>query len=300
MVRATLARRYYQRLRAVHIIMNRFRRYKLRSYIVDVHNTFRNVRQVRDLGKSLPWPKPPAVLQSFARRLQHMHALWRANIILSRMPPHLRESLPQKLAAFETFNRRRPEWGYTRRWIGDYLSLEEEHEKPGSANKYRHALELMARSYAFNKVLFSSYIHKINKFNKSTLRILLITDKFVVKMDTKKFKPLKEPSMLSSIKSLSVSSLSNNLIVLHVGSNDFIGCLHNHRNEDRVGELVGTLQATMEAEHNRKLPVAVEQSVACVLGSKPRCLKVNSAEINQPVLFKFSGTDIELTCPAGA
>lgn len=50
-----------------------------------------------------------------------MHELWRAEKILSRMPQHLREALPQKLAAYETFCNRRFEWGYSRYWLGDYL-----------------------------------------------------------------------------------------------------------------------------------------------------------------------------------
>jgi len=42
--------------------------------------------------------------------------------VLSRLP---RDSWPQmqlKCAAYEAFNRRRPDWGYTRSWTGDYLA----------------------------------------------------------------------------------------------------------------------------------------------------------------------------------
>lgn len=76
-----------------------------------------------DLGAHLKWPKPPAVLKKFAKRLKRMHELWRANVILSKMPEHLRLNLPQKLAAFEVFNNRRLQWGYARFWEGDYLAF---------------------------------------------------------------------------------------------------------------------------------------------------------------------------------
>jgi hypothetical protein len=51
-----------------------------------------------------------------------MHARWRANIIVSRMPDHLRAAFPAKCAAFENLNGRRHNWGYPRYWHGDYLS----------------------------------------------------------------------------------------------------------------------------------------------------------------------------------
>ncbi|KAH7731291.1 myosin IG protein [Aphelenchoides avenae] len=272
MVRGTQARRHYKQLRAVHIIMNRFRRYKLRSYIVD----------------------------SFAQRLQHMHVLWRANVILSAMPQHLRESLPQKLSAFEVFNHKRPEWGYRRNWKGDYLAKEEEHDKTGMAIKYRQALEALRSRHEFKSVLFSSYIHKLNKFNKSTLRVLLVTDRFVAKLDTRKFKLLKEPAQLSSVKSLSVSSASNNLVIFHTGSSDFVGCLHNPKNEDRVGELVGTLREAVERQVNRHLPVSVDTSANCLLGSKLRHIRVHPSDVHHPIVFKCSGSEIEVQCPVAA
>jgi hypothetical protein len=81
------------------------------------------VRQLRDLGKSKVWPPPPVVLKSFVDKLKWIHNRWRAGIILAKMPEHLREALPQKLAAFEAFNGKRTEWGYSRRWKGDYLAI---------------------------------------------------------------------------------------------------------------------------------------------------------------------------------
>lgn len=45
MTRGTLARRRYKRLKAVYTIMNRYRRYKLRSYMINLIDTFRFVNQ---------------------------------------------------------------------------------------------------------------------------------------------------------------------------------------------------------------------------------------------------------------
>jgi len=45
---------------------------------------------------------------------------------------------------------------------------------------------------------------------------------------------------------MGVSSESNNLVVFHVEGGDLVGCLRNTRNEDRIGELVGTVKAHLE------------------------------------------------------
>lgn len=45
---------------------------------------------------------------------------------------------------------------------------------------------------------------------------------------------------------LSVSRKNDNTVIFHLGNNDFIGCLYNHRNEDRVGEVIGVLCAHFE------------------------------------------------------
>ena len=246
MVRATLARKYYKQLKAVYAIMNRYRRYKLRSYIVEVVNTFKGVRNMPDLGKSKQWPRPPAVLHGFVERLKRMHELWRAKVILSRMPLHLREAFSQKIAAYEHLQGKRSEWGYTRFWRGDYLALDSENDPASAVITYRNAMDTLKQQHPFSQILFSSFIHKYNRFDKSAVRVLIVTDNFVAKLDAKKFKIMKEPAHLTSITGLSVSNVSNGLVVFHIGKNDFVGCLENPKNEDRVGELVGVLSSHLE------------------------------------------------------
>uniref|UniRef100_A0AC34RPG4 Uncharacterized protein n=1 Tax=Panagrolaimus sp. JU765 TaxID=591449 RepID=A0AC34RPG4_9BILA len=300
MIRATLARRYYKQLKAIYAIMNRYRRYKLRSYMVDVINTFKDVRSLPDLGKSKQWPTPPAVLQGFVKRLKRMHELWRAKVILARMPLHLREAFPQKITAHELLHNKRTEWGYNRFWKGDYLALDSENDPASAVIIYKNALNQLKQQHTFSNVLFSSFIHKFNRFNKSSLRVLLITDNFIAKLDAKKFKIMKEPAHLTSITGVSVSNISNGLIVFHIGNNDFIGCLENPKNEDRIGELVGVLGEHLNKKFHKKLIVAVGKSLQCTLGSKQRCVHVSPSELNQNVIFKKNGTDIEMIYPQTA
>ncbi|TKR57736.1 hypothetical protein L596_030397 [Steinernema carpocapsae] len=297
MVRAYQTRRYYKQLKAVYAIMNRYRRYKLRSYIFNVIDTFKDVKHRRDLGKSLSWPKPPAVLNDFVEKLKTIHMMWRARMIMNRMPQQLKQSFPEKVAAFEVFNGKRADWGYPRYWIGDYLTHDAEHDSIELGHAYRTSISTMHEKYPFNKILFSTYVQKFNRFNKSAYRVVIVTDKFIAKLEPKKFKPMKEPIQLSQLTGISVSTTSNGIVVFHVGDNDLVGCIRNKLNEDRVGELVGTLCAFFERNLHRQLRVNVASTIDCKLGNKTRCLHVQNQTngVAQNPIFKSStGHEIEL------
>ncbi|UMM25260.1 hypothetical protein L5515_005155 [Caenorhabditis briggsae] len=297
MVRGVQARERYRRMVAVRKIIGAYRRYKLKSYIWQLINAFRDVRRMRDLGKSVRWPAPPLVLAQFVSRLRVMHQRWRAATILSRIPPHLRASLPQKIAAFEVFHNKKDNWGYPRMWRGDYLSQQEELDLPTSVSTYQDGIQTLRQSHPFGKVLFSTYIQKFNKFNKSSLRVLVVTDRFVAKLETKKFKLLKEPIPLQAISRISVSAESNGLFVIHVGDNDIVGCAKNTKNEERVGEMIGTLLAHYDKITMRRPPIIIQSAVTCTLGGKQRTIRVFDAENNNvPPVFKKNGNDVDLIC----
>ncbi|PIO61037.1 myosin tail, partial [Teladorsagia circumcincta] len=202
------------------------------------------VRKMPDLGKSIRWPAPPVVLAPFVGKLKVMHQRWRAAAILATMPQHLRDSLPQKLAAFVALNGKRERWGYTRPWKGDYLAQSE--EPSYNPLKYRTAMAALQSTNPFEKVLFSTFFQKFNRFNKSSLRALVITDKFIAKFDAVNFKLLKEPIPLQNVSRISICPEPNGLFVIHVADNDIVGCAKNAREEERIGELVGTLLAQYE------------------------------------------------------
>ncbi|VDM14778.1 unnamed protein product [Wuchereria bancrofti] len=198
------------------------------------------------MGNAIKWPITPNGFEIFADKLKQMYAIWRANKIINQMPLVLRNSLNEKLAAFHALENKRPEWGYLRSWKGDYLNLDDEIKSPSQKYDYLLELDNIRRNSNFSKVLFSSYIQKFNRYNKSSFRVLLITDQFIAKLDAKKFKLLKQQSFENLI-GISVSKENDNTIIFHLGSNDFIGCLYNHKNEDRIGEVIGILCAHFES-----------------------------------------------------
>nr|CDJ93760.1 Myosin head and IQ calmodulin-binding region and Myosin tail 2 domain containing protein [Haemonchus contortus] len=294
MLRGALARRRYKQTKAVYRIMAAYRRFKLRSYIINVIDSFRGVRKMPDLGKSVQWPTPPVVLAPFVGKLKVMHQRWRAAAILATMPQHLRESLPEKLAAFAALNGKRERWGYTRPWKGDYLAQSE--EPSYSPLKYRSAIAALRTTNPFTKVLFSTFFQKFNRFNKSSLRALVITDKFIAKFDAVSFKLLKEPIPLQNVSRISICPEPNGLFVIHVAENDIVGCAKNAREEERVGELVGTLLAQYERMGMRPPMVIVSPSMNVCLGGKTRAVHIFPADPTQQAVFKKNGNDIDLIC----
>ena len=85
---------------------------------------------------------------------------------------------------------------------------------------------------------------KINRFNKSSDRLLVISEKRLYKLDSKKCKLMKGEN-LSDVVGLTCSSGKDQLVVMHMKSkNDLIVSLSSPGSEDRVGELVAVLVST--------------------------------------------------------
>ncbi|VDM96740.1 unnamed protein product, partial [Onchocerca ochengi] len=156
--RGTLGRNRFKQIKQVYFIMYCFRKYKLRRYLMELMKRFRDVEKRRDLGRNVEWPITPSGFENFDDKLKKMHAIWRANKIIDRMPLVLKKSLEEKVAAFRAIGNKRPEWGYLRSWKGDYLNLDDEIKLPSQRHDYLLELENIRRSSNFSKVLFSSYI----------------------------------------------------------------------------------------------------------------------------------------------
>ncbi|CAL8263270.1 unnamed protein product [Arctogadus glacialis] len=96
--RGTLARTRCRRMRAGLVILRAYRRYKVRSYVREVNRRFRNVRAMKDHGRSVKWPAPPKVLRGFEELLKNIHSSgawsWRVSPPLQRGLVLVLERLP--------------------------------------------------------------------------------------------------------------------------------------------------------------------------------------------------------------
>lgn len=76
--------------------------------------------------------------------------------------------------------------------------------------------------------------------NKCSERVLLVTDQYLFKLDNAKFRNLKKGIPLTDLTGISVTPNQDQLIVFHTPyGNDLVVSLHNIKQEDRVGEVIG-------------------------------------------------------------
>jgi myosin-1 len=92
MARGFMARRYFRRLKASYVIVQHYRRYKRRTYINELKDTFKDANNMSDYGKRLPWPKENYAVKSVIPLLKMMYARWYSWMILRRIP---RDDWPQ-------------------------------------------------------------------------------------------------------------------------------------------------------------------------------------------------------------
>ncbi|MBN3291319.1 MYO1D protein, partial [Polypterus senegalus] len=251
--RGTLARRRCRQMRAIYAIMACFKHHKVKAHFREVERRFANVRNMSDYGKSVPWPSPPAVLRSFQENTQYLFRRWWARQIIKNIPPSHMPEVRAKVAAMEVLQGERTEWGHSRTWERNYLAS----IKDGEFTKV--AKDLQSKD-AYSAVLFSCLIRKVNRFNKSKERALLVTDALVYKMKpSKNFKVLKKVP-LSAVTGVSVTSGRDQLVVVHtVQKDDMVICLQGmgtDENEDHVGELLGVL-----ADHFKRVKKPLQVAV---------------------------------------
>uniref|UniRef100_A0A8C6U1D4 Unconventional myosin-Id n=1 Tax=Neogobius melanostomus TaxID=47308 RepID=A0A8C6U1D4_9GOBI len=222
--RGTLARMRYRRMRAALIILRAYRRYKVKSYIKDVNRRFKNVKNMKDYGRHVKWPTPPKVLRRFEEALRSIYNRWWAWTLIKSLSPEERLQVRAKVAGFEVLKGHRTDLGLQRSWEGNYLVSEWDY--PDTASSFTLISGELQRRDKFMRVLFSCNVRKINRFNKSEDRTVLITDRHLYKMDpTKQYKPMKSIP-LYNVTGVSVSPGKDQLVVFHTKDNrDLVVCL---------------------------------------------------------------------------
>uniref|UniRef100_A0A8B9UJR8 Myosin IG n=1 Tax=Anas zonorhyncha TaxID=75864 RepID=A0A8B9UJR8_9AVES len=176
--RGALARRRCRYLRAAYTIMSSYKRHKVKAYLRELLRRFQGVRAMPDFGKSLAWPVPPAVLERFQENSQQLFRRWRARQIVKNIPPSDMAQIRAKVAAMEVLQGLRKDWGCQRGWARDYLS-----SNPGLALPFARRVQALRDKVHFGSVLFSGHVRKINRFNKSRDRAILITDQHLYKLE---------------------------------------------------------------------------------------------------------------------
>lgn len=278
--RGALARKRCRCLRAIYTIMNYYKRYKVKSYLLELVSRFQAVRSMADYGKSVEWPEPPAVLAQFQENSKLIFCRWRARQIVKNIPPSEMEQIQAKVSALGVLQGLRKDWGCSRNWGRNYLLSVD--ENPRMANVFAKKVAALKEKIHFTAVLFSCHVRKINRFNKSTDRALLITDQHLYKMDPQKQYKVIRTLPLSTVTGVSVTSGVDQLVVFHIQNHDgLVVCLHKMKpaGDNRVGELVGVLVDHFRRT-KRDLRVQVSDCIQLSLKGRKRLVTVqmSSAE----------------------
>ncbi|KAJ7987585.1 hypothetical protein DPEC_G00328000 [Dallia pectoralis] len=276
--RGTIARMRYRCMRAALVILRAYRRYKVKSYIKDVNRKFKNVRSMKDRGRSVKWPTPPKVLRRFEEALRSIHNRWWAWTLIKDLTPEAKLQIKAKVAALEALKGLRPDLGLQRSWEGNYLKR----DSPDKASSFTLVSSDLQRKDKFMRVLFACNVRKINRFHKAEDRAIFITDRHLYKMDpSKQYKPMKNVP-LYNVTGVSVSPGKDQLVVFHTkDSRDLVVCLQGMMppGDSRIGELVGTLLSHFKSE-KRKLQVNVASPIQCSMNGR-KCTVVVETKINQ-------------------
>ncbi|KAK9530033.1 hypothetical protein VZT92_011569 [Zoarces viviparus] len=276
--RGTLARMRYRRMRAALVILQAYRRYKVRSYVREVNRRFKNVRSMKDYGRHVKWPTPPKVLRKFEEALRSIYNRWWAWTLIKGLSPEEALQVRAKVASLEALKGQRADLGLQRAWEGNYLKR----DSPDTASSFSLVSSELQRKDKFMRILFSGNVRKINRFHKAEDRAVLITDRHLYKMDPlKQYKPMKSIP-LYNVTGVSVSPGKDQLVVFHTkDSRDLVVCLQAMvpANESRIGELVGTLLSHFKSE-KRKLQVNVSSPIGCSMSGR-KCTVIVEPKINQ-------------------
>ncbi|CAN9503530.1 unnamed protein product [Ophioblennius macclurei] len=299
--RGALARRRCRRMRAVYAIMGCYKRYKVKAHFWEVERRFAAVRTMADYGKGVEWPTPPAALEQFHRITVTLHRRWWARQIVKNIPPSDMLEVRAKVAAMAALSGERKDWGASRAWERDYLA--NVRDCPQSSSSFIRASKELKNRDEYGQILFSGFCRKVNRFNRNTDRGLLVTDKFIYKLEPKKqFKVLKKLPV-DTLTGLSVTSGADQMLALHTTSqDDVLLCLQRGElcpNQDRVGELVGAMVDHFTRIKKVQFPVKVCRSALQLhMRGKPKSVTVETRPGQTSSDFKKSRDGFILLVPA--
>ncbi|XP_012557219.1 unconventional myosin-Id isoform X1 [Hydra vulgaris] len=284
------ARLYVKRLCAALLIMRNWRRHKIAEYVVELKTKFANVKHEVHFGRDLPWPhvgKYPLILGKLDPLLLSFFKRWRGGMMLRSVPREQWGEVRIKSSAIEALAKRKQDFGLIRKWSGDYLKEDVE-------NRNFELYKRITSEWNRGKVLFSSFMRKVNKHKKTEDRIIIVTDKGVMKLNTK----YKEMKIIpyTKISGLGVTTTSDNLLVIRIPGNDLVICLYNNKKECRSGELVGIIFEQYRKMVASNIRVDVQDNLNIELGGKVKTVIVKKKVDGAPDFNWSNKNNIILNC----
>ncbi|ESO12657.1 hypothetical protein HELRODRAFT_187944 [Helobdella robusta] len=274
-------------------IMQRvWRNHVIRSYIKSVRANLGKVTSKN--SRDSKWPTPPRIMVPVEPILKKIHSRWNCYMKLKQVSTEDLPTLELKVFSADVLKGRKKDSTPGRKWERNYLVNPKENRNSADAER---TLDLLKTQDQFRKIWFSSFIKKTNRFVKTSDRAIVITDRFIYKLDGKKpFKCLAKGIPISEMTGVSVGPGSDQLLVIHLNrGNDLVVSLQSLFKFDLVVEAVGAINRLLHLQ-KQKLQVNVGKSLSTMLGNKRK--QVNIVQDGVPsATFVKNGNDINYLWP---
>ncbi|CAF5114159.1 unnamed protein product, partial [Rotaria sp. Silwood1] len=244
------------------------------------------------LGKNVVWPQSRSSFTTINNVLKQMYQRWRIKQIEQRLPIKLQSTFELKLLAGK-YLQQRPlffDKSIYQEWHGDYLL-----EENSRVKEYQKSINELRTKDNFNKVIFSTFAVKLNSHIKMDERAIILTDKYIYKLDPKKNFPIKKSHIsLDDVTGLSVTSGKEQLIVIHLVSNcDLV--FYMQTKIDRVGEFVGHMAKLKQKSSN--FSVNVQRYVSTNIAKHKYVINTVWDRVDKVAFNKSSSNNISLVLP---
>lgn len=275
-------------------IQQTFRKYRTRDYVKKLVELFRDVAKTHDLGKNIKWPAPKPGFVPMNNMLKKIFQRWRAWKIIQRIPPDQRAIFELKLLAGEHLQQR-PSFlqkSIRQDWKGDYLHLSDENPH---ALEYRKSISELRGKDNFSEILFSSLVTKLNSHLKMDERAIVLTDRFLYKLDPKKHFHIRKSGIpIDDLMGISVTAGDEQLAVIHLKSNQDL-VVYLHTKTDRIGEFVGHLVKLKRRSGN--FIVDVQRFVSATIDKHKYVINTMPSNTDKIEFRKGSNRNISLLLP---
>jgi len=255
-IRGYLARKKFNKTRALQRIAGFFRWARSQSHLIKVLDVLKGVESMPDKGLSITWPPPPEVLFRSQEMLQAMQRRWWATSIVAAVPKEDMPAMQQKIFAYDIFHGNKY-WQPSRCWKAAYL------EDPSNASlqAYKKAMEVHFSQHGDQSVGFCSYCDKLNSGHKLDHRGIVVTDINIYKHNPKNFKVRMEKAIpIADLKDIVLSPGDDQWILIHTAGGSKSDILIDLRpaadfGNEKVSELATVLARTYHLRTGNKLPV---------------------------------------------
>jgi hypothetical protein len=186
---------------------------------------------MEDRGKSISWGQPPKAIVPTVDFFKLVFRRWRAHYVISQLPVEHHPAVQLRCKILDVFKGNRPGW-QNGAWSGDYL-VEDANFKL-AVNKMRTSGD------GIGQIIFASKGVKLSPGAKSNERIVLITDRFLIKMDpSKNYKMLEKKPLKDTVSGFSVFPQQNShTVAIHCSTrNDLVMILHEGNPVECVARL---------------------------------------------------------------